>query len=1061
MSGPQLFVAPYGRPAAVLLRDRLAAAKAEDPLRPVGVLVPTNYVGVSTRRLLASGELGAVTARGTGIAGLTLLTVYRLAELLGAPTLAARGRRPISTPLLGATVRQALRDHPGIFAPVVDHPSTEQALVRAYRELSELTPDALATLAAGPVERVRHVVRIHRAVRARLVERWYDEADLMAAAARAATTGSPVLDDLGTVIVYLPDDLSLPAAALLRTLADAVRVEIVAGMTGVPDADADVLRSIERLGVAAPPPTATPPPTVHEIVSVSDAEEEVRSAVDRVLAAVRDGVSLSRIAVLYPQPEPYARILAEHLAAAGIEWNGAAVRPLADRMVGRWLLDLLDLPERDYARPAVMGLLTSAPVVRADGASLPTAAWERITRDAGVVRGRGEWEQRLTRHAEACQQRGEQPDPDAEEWMVERDLEQARRARQLATTVGTLIADLDAARRATSWGGLSAWCRRMLDRWISRRHDGWPELERDAADRVDAALDRLAGLDGVEASTDLATFRRALAAELDDDLGRVGALGSGVLVGTPGAAVGVDLDVVVALGMAEGLAPTRPREDSLLPDAARRVVGAQLRPRDERSGVEHRHLLAALAAARRRRVLVFPRGDLRRSTGQVPSRWLADAVERLAGQRTLPARAPWFEQVPSFAARVRTTPLPATARLYTLRALADAAAAAGRAASGLPIHPHIADDAELHQAATALRQRAGGQFGPFTGRLSEPAAKLAANHTWRRPVSATALEQWLGCPHAFLLRHVLGVKTVDNPEELLRISALDAGSLVHDVLDRWLRSRIAAGPPAPDTPWPNDAVAQLRSLASAALDDADQRGVTGHPVLWDLDRTRIAADLEEFIGRDDARRSAEGLTPDATELPFGFVAGAPELTVNLGDGRSVHIRGRIDRVDVTADGTVHVIDYKTGKSTYYTGLTEEDPLGGWSRLQLPIYGLAMRQHRGGAPAVHTEYWFVTHVGRGERIGYWLTDAVVAQLRAALTLIADGIDAGLYPMRPPAKPSYGSHVQCAYCDPDGLGTAQLYREWERIRTDPALRSYVTAVEPDALPDDATAPGGGGS
>jgi hypothetical protein len=95
---------------------------------------------VSTRRLLASGELGSITNRGVGIAGLNLLTVYRLAELLGAPRLAAGGRRPVSTAVIAAAVRRVLAADPGIFAPVREHPSTEEALVNSYRELSELRP---------------------------------------------------------------------------------------------------------------------------------------------------------------------------------------------------------------------------------------------------------------------------------------------------------------------------------------------------------------------------------------------------------------------------------------------------------------------------------------------------------------------------------------------------------------------------------------------------------------------------------------------------------------------------------------------------------------------------------------------------------------------------------------------------------------------------------------------------------------------------------------------------------------------------------------------------------
>ena len=73
------------------------------------MIVPTNSVGVATRRLLASGELGPITSRGAGVVGVSFLTVYRLAELLAAPALAAAGRRPVSTPVVAAAVRQRAR----------------------------------------------------------------------------------------------------------------------------------------------------------------------------------------------------------------------------------------------------------------------------------------------------------------------------------------------------------------------------------------------------------------------------------------------------------------------------------------------------------------------------------------------------------------------------------------------------------------------------------------------------------------------------------------------------------------------------------------------------------------------------------------------------------------------------------------------------------------------------------------------------------------------------------------------------------------------------------------
>ncbi len=85
----QLLTTPYGPRAAETLHGVLSRAKTGDPLAPVSIVVPTNYVGVATRRMLAEGRHGAVTPAGDGIVGVTLLTLYRIAEMLGAPRLAA------------------------------------------------------------------------------------------------------------------------------------------------------------------------------------------------------------------------------------------------------------------------------------------------------------------------------------------------------------------------------------------------------------------------------------------------------------------------------------------------------------------------------------------------------------------------------------------------------------------------------------------------------------------------------------------------------------------------------------------------------------------------------------------------------------------------------------------------------------------------------------------------------------------------------------------------------------------------------------------------------------
>lgn len=1039
-----LHTTPYGRPAAVLLRERVRAAKAGDPLRPVTVVVPTNSVGVSVRRLLASGELGPVTA-GNGVAGLMLLTVYRLAELLGAPALAADARRPVSTPVIASAVRRVLGEDPGVFAAVREHPSTEERLVQAHRELSEVAPDNLDRLAQRGT-RPGDVVRIHRAVRSLLEDDWYDEADLMAAATAAVEAGSSILDDVGTLIVHLPQELSPPAAALLRAVGRRQPVEVIAGRTGAQDADADVDRCLRRLGIDPPASSVVDPPVATEVISVSDPEEEVRSAVATVLEAARNGVPLERMAVLYPAAEPYARIAHDHLSAAGIPYNGRAVRPLADRVLGRWLLDLLALDEEGFSRPAVMNLLSAAPMLGPEGRRVMRGAWERTSREAGVVRGRAEWDTKLARFADDLRRRIEleRDQDEPRDWRVDQLGRAAGHADDLRIFVGGLLSRLDAARAMTCWSKLAGWCKTMAAAYLGGEptRQAWPEVERTAADRVDEALDRLADLDAVAGAATMEVFGRTLRLELDSDLGRVGQLGRGVLVGTVSAASGVDLDLVVVLGLAEGVMPTRPREDSLLSDVDRVAAGDDLRLRRWRTGGEHRHLLAAMAAAGRR-VLVYPRGDQRRSMQRPPSRWLLDSCEVLGdGVRELPKAADWHRIVDSFASRVASVTFPATHQEYRLRGLHGAGGH-----RRLARHPVVTEDGVLARALDLLVHRGGGTFTRYDGNLESVADRLPSPAAPDRVISPSQLETWLGCPHAYFMQYVLRVKPVDNPEELLQIDALERGSLIHDVLARWLKEQLDHDVPEGGQGWPAEARAVMRRIADEACDTAEGRGVTGHRLLWRRERSRIVLDLERFIHADDERRASLGLTAMAAERPFGL-DGTPPLTVVLGDGRAIRVRGRIDRLDRTADGRLVVTDYKTGGASGYKDLKGDQPLGDGTKLQLGLYGLAVRHLDGAAGAVRTEYWFTSARAEFARKGYDLTPAIERELRRALRVAVDGIERGHFPLKPPT-PGWSPWTQCRFCDPDDLGTNDRYREWEDIRLDPDLRDYVAYIEPEAL------------
>ena len=124
----------------------------------------------------------------------------------------------------------------------------------------------------------------------------------------------------------------------------------------------------------------------------------MRAAVRRVIDAVRAGTPLDRIAILHAGAEPYARLTHEHLAAAGIKSNGPSVVPLAGRVAGRALLELLDLPERNFRRQDVFAWLTTAPVLR-NGKEAPIVEWEELSREAAVVAGREHWDTRARKRS--------------------------------------------------------------------------------------------------------------------------------------------------------------------------------------------------------------------------------------------------------------------------------------------------------------------------------------------------------------------------------------------------------------------------------------------------------------------------------------------------------------------------------------------------------------------------------------------------------------------------------------------------------------------------------------
>ena len=95
--------------------------------------------------------------------------------------------------------------------------------------------------------------------------------------------------------------------------------------------------------------------------------------------------------------------------------------------------------------------------------------------------------------------------------------------------------------------------------------------------------------------------------------------------------------------------------------------------------------------------------------------------------------------------------------------------------------------------------------------------------------------------------------------------------------------------------------------------------------------------------------------------------------------------------------------------------------------------------------MRAEYSFFEK-GDFKRIGYTLDERIWAQVGHDLALVVDGIESGFFPARA-EPPAWRPFVDCEYCEPDGLGTAVRWSEWDRKRHDPRLARWF--ADPDEV------------
>jgi ATP-dependent helicase/DNAse subunit B len=765
--------------------------------------------------------------------------------------------------------------------------------------------------------------------------------------------------------------------------------------------------------IFAQSPVSAPPGDDLVFVEAPSREEEVRIALRRAKRLILDGVAADEIAILAPKPGVYRRLV--ETVAAEYDVPVAVESILGTNPAVAALLNLLHLspefPWRqtfDFLRSPYFDV---SPWLSAEQIDL----LDRLTRERPVVAGIEQWQY-------ALQPADADSSPDAED--------EDHSGRPL---VATLPAEtLDAIRQGMDalfhhltpperdvHAGYVLWIQSAILGLVVEE-DGESETEPGPpspslamaerctvgphAERDTAALARLlhslrqiveaTDLVDTEESVDWLAFRSDLMHILpavpnypDTDVAQV-------RFDTLESGRGLTPSYLFVLGLSEGEFPTPPAADVLYAPQERET--SKLPLRRFLAGEDASLWWQTVSNVRRRLTLLRP--------------WLDD------GGAPWPA-SPYWQAVLDCFEGVKVAKIAVSQQLNPADAASLAELSITLATHGAAqIPPELGDGWKLAQRAHALQvTRNNGRHPPgrFEGVIMDAhlRAHLAdsyhAGHVW----SASRLNRYSSCPFGFFVQQVLKLEPRPDPEEGFDVR--QRGTLLHAILER-LHRRLSADGLHLSTETAEQALALLASTCDDAFAHAPrQHGFRPGP-LWQQEQDEIRRQLEALLRWEcDPNENDSGFKPFAQELAFGIGGEYPAVTLADDTGRSIRLRGVIDRIDHDGDSAVRIVDYKSGSTPY----SKTDIVEGRS-VQTALYTLAAEQLLGNVKVVESVYLHIPSrekSGKIERNNPKINaDEILAGALKAVNDAAEHIRAGRFPNAPSKMD--GQSFKCArWCD----------------------------------------------
>lgn len=159
-----------------------------------------------------------------------------------------------------------------------------------------------------------------------------------------------------------------------------------------------------------------------------------------------------------------------------------------------------------------------------------------------------------------------------------------------------------------------------------------------------------------------------------------------------------------------------------------------------------------------------------------------------------------------------------------------------------------------------------------------------------RRLSVTEIETWNRDPYAIYARHVLGLAPLDALDEAP--SAADRGTVIHAALQRFI-----------ETQPENAEMAETAAARLLAVGEALFAELPEAPEIKAFWWRRFVRAANWFAAAHETER--ETIRKSFTERRGKLRIGAP--------GGDFTLSGRADRIDLLKDGTLAIVDYKTGE----------------------------------------------------------------------------------------------------------------------------------------------------